>query len=434
MPKKQSIRIQKTRPWAPRDAISPKMRRAGEEFIVTSNGSEGCYGGWELHYPAGKAGTWRRFRVKVKWRDLERGYDSVNVAVTWLDKGGRMVSWEPVFPAKVEKGHVVYEGRLRVGEGASVMVAKLLMAWSSRGEIRWREPELRPVPALKPRRMRLGAAGAPLPAGKRTLKTNTEFYLGLCRRAAEKNIDLLCLPEIMLSWGMPINNTNITKLAFTVPGKEIEPFQEFARKQKMVLCFSVIEKNRELVHNTAILIDKKGDLVGKYRKVHLAQPGEVWWGVTPGHDFPVYDLGNAKVGMNICMDSSAAESARVPARQGAEIICLPIMGDHRASTSWYGVPHDFDIERWTMIQNMRAMDNQVYMVVSRNSGYGTGIFSPGGEALGLSGGASVVHADVDLEDLPRDFQKATFRGVCWYERREPTYGPLTGQLLPDPFA
>jgi len=434
MPKKQSIRMRKARPWAPRDAISPKMRRAGDELVVTSNGSDGCYGGWELHYPAGKSGTWRRFRVKVKWQGLERGYDSVNVAVTWLDKKGRMVSWEPVFPAKVGKGHVIYEGKLRVGEGASVMVAKLLMAWSSRGEIRWREPALEYANAPKPRRMRLGAAGAPLPSGKRTLKTNTEFYLGLCRRAAEENIDLLCLPEIMLSWGMPIDNTNITKFAFRLPGKEIEPFQEFARKQKMVLCFSVIEKNRELVHNTAILLDKKGDLVGKYRKVHLAQPGEVWWGVTPGHDFPVHDIGNAKVGMNICMDSSAAESARVPARQGAEIICLPIMGDHRASTSWYGVPHDFDIERWTMIQNMRAMDNQVYMVVSRNSGYGTGIFSPRGETLDISGGSSVVHADVDLEDVPRDFQKATFRGVCWYERREPAYGPLAGELLPDPFA
>ena len=141
-----------------------------------------------------------------------------------------------------------------------------------------------------------------------------------------------------------------------------------------------------LVWMLAILIDKKGELAGTYRKVHLAQPGEVWWGVTPGHDLPVYDLHGAKVAMNICMDSSALESVRVPARKGAEIVCLPIMGDHRASTSWYGVPHDFDIERWTMIQRVRAMDNHVYMVVSRNVGYGTGVFSPRGETLAISGG------------------------------------------------
>ena len=142
----------------------------------------------------------------------------------------------------------------------------------------------------------------------------------------------------------------------------------------MALCFSVWEKADQLIYNCAVLIDKNGDIAGKYRKVHLAQPFEVWWGVTPGDEFPVFDLGWAKVAMNICMDSSAAESARTPARQGAEIICLPIMGDNRATTCFYGGPHDFEMERWNMIQRMRAMDNQVYMLVSRNSGVGTGVF------------------------------------------------------------
>jgi len=205
----------------------------------------------------------------------------------------------------------------------------------------------------------------------------------------------------------------------------------------MVLCFSVLERNNELVHNTAIVIDKNGELVGKYRKVHLASPFETWWGVTPGHEWPVYDVKvkdfTAKIGMNICMDSSALESARVPARKGAEIIFMPIMGDHRASTCFDGVPHDFDIDRWCAIHRVRAMDNQVWMVISRNSGYGTGIFSPRGEVLGVSGGARVVHADVDLEDIPREGHHATFRGVAWYERREPTYAEMAGGLLPDPF-
>jgi len=345
-----------------------------------------------------------------------------------------MVGWEPVFPRKVTKGYVIYEGRVRVSQGASVMAARLFMACSARGEIRWADPEVTRAPAPRPRRMRLGAAGGNVPGGKRTLRNNTEFYLGMCREAAANKIDLLCLPEIMLSTGMGVSNESLSKLAFKVPGKEIAPFQAFAREHAMALCFSVLEKNGELVHNTAILIDKKGQLVGKYRKVHLAQPLEVWWGVTPGHDFPVSDLHGTKVGMNICMDSSALESARVPARKGAEIICMPIMGDHRASTCWFGLPHDFDLERWCAIQRVRAMDNHVYMVISRNNGYGSGVFSPRGEILAVSGGRRVVWADVDLEDLPRNGHDATFRGVCWYERREPAYGALAGGLLPDPFA
>ncbi|OGG52263.1 MAG: hypothetical protein A3F84_09100 [Candidatus Handelsmanbacteria bacterium RIFCSPLOWO2_12_FULL_64_10] len=231
-----TLRPKGSRAWAPRPAIAPKTRREDGEWVVASNGSEGCYGGWEVLYPAPKAGEWVRFSIQARWQDLERGYDSVNVALTWLDERGQMVGWEPVFPQKFQGGHVHYEGR-----------------------------------------------------------------------------------------------------------------------------------------------------------------------------------------------------ARVPARKGAEILCLPIMGDHRASTCFHRHPHDFDIERWLMIQRMRAMDNHVYMVVSRNWTYGTGIFSPRGETLAVSGGRNFVWADVDLEDLPRCVGDATFRGMCWYERREPAYGALSGELMPDPF-
>jgi predicted amidohydrolase len=189
----------------------------------------------------------------------------------------------------------------------------------------------------------------------------------------------------------------------------------------MALCFSAWEKNRELVHNCAVLIGKDGALVGKYRKVHLASPLEVWWGVTPGHEFPVYEVDGARVTMNICMDSSALESARVPARLGAEILCLPIMGDHRAQRYWNGLDSDFEMDRWLAIQRTRAMDNQLWMVISRNNGNGTGIFAPDGNVLALAADKRLVHADVDLSALPRTWTWATFRNVAWWERREPTY-------------
>jgi len=430
-----TLSLRSARPWAPRPGIAPSTRCEDDEWIVASNGSPGCYGGWDLVYPSLKAGTWVAFRVRARWRDLERGYDSVNAVAVWFDKHDQMVSWEPMVPQKVEKGYVAYEGRARVPAGARTMVARLLIAWSSRGEVRWSGPQFKPVAAPRPRKLRLGAAGGVPPAGKATIRRNTNFYLGLCEEAARNKIDLLCLPEIMHSTGMTVNNETLLKLSFKVPGKEIAPFQNFARRNRMALCFSVLERNNELVHNTAVLIDKRGKLVGKYRKVHLAQPLELWWGVTPGHEFPVFQLDNAKVAMNICMDSSALESVRVPARKGAEIICLPIMGDHRADSRNLskGPWSSFDIDHWRTIQCMRAMDNHVYMVISRNDGPGSGIFSPRGLTLAISAGEPVVYADVDLEDLPQMSSGATFRGVCWHERREPTYGDLAGEFLPDPF-
>ncbi|OGV81792.1 MAG: hypothetical protein A3K19_26365 [Lentisphaerae bacterium RIFOXYB12_FULL_65_16] len=436
----QALPLKTSRPWAPRDAIAPRTCRDGDTFVITSNSRPGCYGGWDLAYPILKPGQWVRIRAKVRWQDLERSYDSVSAAMLWTDgKGGiwgtGIAAWEPLLPIGMDNGWVVYEGQMPAPKCADSLVVRLLMCGSATGELRWAVPEVRRIAAPKSRPVRLGAAGGHPPPGAHTVDSNTSFYLQYCRQAADRGIDLLCLPEVMLVSGMPSNAQTIPQQAIKIPGKETRPFQKFAREHHLALCFSAWEKNGDRVHNTAMLIDKHGEIAGKYRKVHLAQPFEIWWGVTPGDEFGVFDLGWAKIGMNICMDSSAAESARTLARQGAEIVCLPIMGDHRASTcfDFPGQPHDFDVERWTMIQRMRAMDNHVYMVVSRNSGVGTGIFSPRGRTLTMSGGTPLVYADVDLADLPREFLGTTFRGICWCERREPTYAPLVQALVEDPF-
>ena len=272
---------------------------------------------------------------------------------------------------------------------------------------------------------RLGATGVPHPQDGNTLESNAQFYLDLCRRGAEAQLDILCLPEIMLQVGLPSTPADVARFAVTVPGKEIEPFQWLAQDAKMALCFSVWERDQELIHNTAVLIDRTGQIVGKYRKVHLALPSEPWQGITPGHDFPIYDLGNAKIGMNICMDSSASESMRVPARKGAEILLMPIMGDHRATSQWDGSADVFDHERWRMIHSVHAMDNQLTVVTSVNRGIGSGIFAPHGEVLAYSDGAMpIVWADVDLSYNPRPWSGCTARGMLWAERREPAYSLL----------
>jgi predicted amidohydrolase len=280
--------------------------------------------------------------------------------------------------------------------------------------------------------IRLGATGIPHSRHNNTIESNTRFYLDLCHKAADAHVDILCLPEIMLQVGMPSTAADVARLAVTVPGKEVEPFQELAQATEMALCFSVWERERELIHNSAILIDKWGDIAGKYHKVHLALPSEPWQGITPGHDFPVYSLDDLVVGMNICMDTSASESMRVPARKGAEILLMPIMGDHRATPLWDGSGYIFDMKRWCMIHCVHAMDNQLYIVTGVNEGIGSGIFAPNGEVLACSDGTQpVVWADVDLNESIRPWSGCTARNMLWAERREPAYGIL--MAAPDPF-
>jgi predicted amidohydrolase len=272
--------------------------------------------------------------------------------------------------------------------------------------------------------IKLGAASAK-PARGENIEKNCQFFTNECRKAGEEGIGLVCLPEVILSANLPRKDPY--QVAVEVPGPYIEPFQEVARKYNMGICFSVHEKNDELVHNTAVLIGREGQLLGKYRKVHLAS-GEPRSGVTPGHEFPVFDFHGITVGMNICMDSSAMESARAVARQGAEVLLLPIMGDHRASRWSKGRPQ-FDFEKWLLIQRMRAMDNHIYLVATRNNGVGSGVFSPWGEVLVVNGGdRPILWADVNVDDLRQTWNGATFKAVCWHERREPAYGPLAGGI------
>jgi len=418
------------RPWSPRPPLAPKVSRAGEGFVVASNGSEGCYGGWELAYALPPT-EWVNIQVRAKLAGLCWGLDQVHAAVVWEGFEPLGVKWEPLMPVQLSGDDVTFRMHCQRPPGATGMLLRLMIAWAPAGEVRWSEVKVEPARPPKPRRWRLGAAGGPLGPGPRNFKTNAAAYLDLARSAAEQNVSLLCLPEVMLSTGMASDPGHIARQAIAIPGPVIEPFQELAREAKMALCFSAWEKNRELVHNCAVLIGKDGQLVGMYRKVHLASPLEVWWGVTPGHEFPVYEVDGARVTMNICMDSSALESARVPARMGAEILCLPIMGDHRAQRYWDGLDSDFEMDRWLAIQRTRAMDNQLWMVISRNNGNGTGIFAPDGNVLALAADKRLVHADVDLSVLPRTWTWATFRNVAWWERREPTYGPLMACQRPD---
>ncbi len=123
----------------------------------------------------------------------------------------------------------------------------------------------------------------------------------------------------------------------------------------------------------------------------------------------------------------AMESARAVARQGAEVLLLPIMGDHRASRWSQGSPQ-FDFEKWLLIQRMRAMDNHIYLVATRNNGVGTGIFSPEGKVLVVNGGdRPILWADVNIDDLKQAWNGSSFKAICWQERREPAYGPLAGE-------
>lgn len=422
------------RSWAPRDVIAPQLSGSLDTTLtVTSNGSAGCYGGWEIVYPSGQRDEHFLFSVNVRWSDLKHGFESLAAEAKWENEAGERIDWAPITEWERDHGWVRLHKVIDNEAGASKLVIKLMIRWSPTGTVEWTDPILTPTSPPEPRQIRLGAGSARVTPDDSNLETNCRRFVDVAKRAADMGVNLLCLPEVLLCWRAPGQTSHtLPDFAVDVPGPYIEPFQEVARAYRMAMCFSVFERDAELIYNTALLIDEEGAIQTKYRKVHLAIPTETWQGVTPGEGFPIGKIktADATVGMNICMDSSAAESARAVARSGAEILLLPIMGDHRADRWSRGRPR-FDFQRWMIIQQMRAMDNHLYLVAARNESVGSGIFAPDGTILSMDcGDRPIVWADVDLADLKDAMSGARMKDVCWYERRESQYGVLGGDLLP----
>ncbi len=421
-------------PWVCRESIAPRVRWEDNRAALwtESNGSAGCYGGWELHFPvAAQPGNMLLLELAAEATGLERGADELVVEAFWYDDTGTEVNWDPVLLDRATTdaaGRLVvyYAKALRYPAGATRLAVRCGLRWSPRGRVRWHGWRLQRMAPRPPRTLRLGVASG-RPDKWVSAATNLAHYVAQCRQAGAAGVDLVCLPETILSYGSPDRSPEgVHAQAVSVPGPWLEAFREVARAYRMGICFSVYERagaHDELVYNTALLLGRDGELIGTYRKVHLAL-GEARQGVTAGHELPVYAFDGATVGMGICMDSSAAETARILAQRGAEIMLMPIMGDFRA-TRWVQHGREFDTERWKLVQRAHAFDNHLYVVACRNANFGSAITAPWGEIIAYNDGdRDLIWADVSLDRLRAHPLGASIQAVLSSMRRPHVYGSL----------
>ena len=182
---------------------------------------------------------------------------------------------------------------------------------------------------------------------------------------------------------------------------------------------SLYEREGKRVYNTAVLIDRQGKLVGRYRKTHLPET-EMIAGVTPGTEYPVFHTEFGTVGMQICYDNFFPEVARSLALNGAEILFTPIWGDTREE--------GYD---WDIVARARAIDNAVYFVASAYTLKRSLIIDPGGRILAdTKGEEGIVTAEVELNHRRLEPWLSVGAFGEWKrlypkERRPATYGELT---------
>lgn len=192
-------------------------------------------------------------------------------------------------------------------------------------------------------------------------------------KLARRGAQIVALPELFLTpYFCQRKDKKFFSLAEPVPGPTTKVLQAVAAARKVVVTTSIFEHaGRGKYYNTAVVIDADGKLLGKYRKMHIPDDLEYYYGeayyFSPGDlGVPVFKTRYAKISTLICWDQWFPEGARLAAAKGAEIIFYPtaIGFQLRGKPDINAAEH----EAWQTIQRSHAIANTVYVAAVNRVG------------------------------------------------------------------
>ncbi|KAF0219234.1 MAG: N-carbamoylputrescine [Geobacteraceae bacterium] len=185
------------------------------------------------------------------------------------------------------------------------------------------------------------------------------------REAAARGAELIVLQE--LHTGLYFCQTEDAaqfNLAEPIPGPSTRLFGALARELGVVIVASLFERRAPgLCHNTAVVLEKDGEIAGKYRKMHIPDdPGyyEKFY-FTPGDlGFEPVTTSVGLLGVLVCWDQWYPEAARLMALAGAEMLIYPtaIGWDPNDTTE----EQDRQLQAWITVQRGHAVANGIPVV------------------------------------------------------------------------
>lgn len=327
----------------PVSKIDDQVRFKGQPTMALSGGGKAYAAGYWYKIVTAEPGEHYHFQTHFQSQGIDEPARSVLARVVWLDDKGKVAGFRE-YPATIgedENGWQIIEQSYQAPKDARKAKLELHYRWDADGSVHFGETSFAKTTAPKPRMVRLATIHH-RPRNSQSTDENLRAFAALIDKAGVQKADIVCLPEGATIVGTPHNYVSGSE---PLPGPTTKYLGEIAKKNNLYIIAGLLEKEGDIVYNTAVLIDRQGKLAGKYRKTSLPRE-EIDGGVTPGNSFPVFDTDFGRIGIMICWDVTFPEPARALASQGAEVIFLPIWGGDIA------------------LAKARAIENQVYLVSS----------------------------------------------------------------------
>lgn len=188
--------------------------------------------------------------------------------------------------------------------------------------------------------------------------------------AEHASADLVVFPELFLS-GYVTNG--LDELALDLDGAEVRAVARAARENDTAVIVGAPERLPDGIANSAICVDRDGNVLACYRKAHLF--GEEQGAFVAGEELVIVEIGGVEVGLLICFDVEFPEVARSLALAGADLLITI-----SANMEPFGRDHE-------VFCAARALENGVPHLYVNQVGEG--------EVFTFAGGTTAVSADGD---------------------------------------
>jgi beta-ureidopropionase len=264
------------------------------------------------------------------------------------------------------------------------------------------------------------------------IPTNVERGAELIRQAASEGAEIICLPELATSiYPAYVENPEYFEWAEPVPGPSIDVIRAAAADAGAYVIYPLYELDGGVRYNTAVVLDRTGAIVGKYRKnsipdvryAHMMGMEKFYF--EPGNlGYPVFetDLG-IRIGITICYERHLPEGPRILALRGADVIFVP--------TATAAGRELWEIElRGHAVANLLWVGGVNRVGRDRNGStadfYGHSLWSdPSGHIAAMAGGEQeeIVHMEIDTDVSRRLREEWGFLR----DRRPEIFGAVTAE-------